>query len=68
MNRKLKEKQAADNLAQPANGKHPYVSPQWNVIPIEQTSLICTSMEPKPKETTEEEWENEWKEGDWTEF
>ena len=44
MNKQFKETQAADMLAQPVKGKQPYISPQFDVIPVEQTSLVCTSV------------------------
>lgn len=44
MDNKFREIRVADTLAQPVNGKHPYIAPQCKVIPIEQTSLICTSV------------------------
>lgn len=45
MNNKFQEKQVADMLAPLAKGKRPYVAPKWEAIPIEQTHLICTSVE-----------------------
>ena len=37
--------QVADILVLPAKDKHPYVLPQFETIPVEQTHLICTSVQ-----------------------
>ena len=44
MNSKTKSKQVADMFEQSAKGKHPYIAPRFEAIPIEQTHLICTSV------------------------
>lgn len=48
--------------------KHPYVSPLFEIIEVEKTSIICTSLDASHKETEQEEWENESEDGDWIEF
>ena len=53
----MKETHIADMLMRFAKGKHPYISPQFEAIPVEQTHLICTSV-PVGKGSTEEEYED----------
>ena len=53
----MKEMQACDMLARFAKGKHPYISPKCEVIEVEKTSLICTSVPVSPG-TAESEYED----------
>ena len=50
--------QVADILVQSAKDKHPYIEPRFDVIPVEQTHLICTSTIPKADETKEDDFED----------
>ena len=45
MNKQTKEMQVADIFVQPAKDKHPYIVPRFEAIPVERTSLICTSVQ-----------------------
>ena len=57
MNKQTKEMQVADIFVQPAKDKHSYISPIFEIIPVEQTSLICTSV-PVGKGSTEDDYED----------
>ena len=57
MNSKTKVKQVADMFEQSANGKHPYISPRFEAIEVEKTSLICTSV-PVSAGSAESEYED----------
>ena len=57
MKSKMKETQVADMLAQFAKEKHPYISPRFEAIPVEQTHLICTSVQ-VGQGSTEDEYED----------
>ena len=61
MDNKMKEKQVADMLAQPAKGKRPYIAPQCKAIPFEQVSFICGSVIPQSPApaNSEEDWEED---------
>ena len=44
MNSKIQTKQVADMSVQPANDRQPYLPPRIEVFPVEQLSMICTSV------------------------
>ena len=55
--KEMQEMQACDMLARFAKGKHPYISPKCEVIEVEKTNLICTSV-PVSAGTVETEYED----------
>ena len=57
MNRKQEESSFAPLGEQAAHGKQPYIPPMFRAIPVEQTSLICTSV-PVSQESDESDYED----------
>ena len=58
MNSKIQTRQVADMSVHPASDRQSYLPPRIEVIPVEQLSMICTSVNVDKNSSKEDDYED----------